>query len=458
MKLWQGRMSGKLNPKAEDFNASFKIDQRMLVEDLEGSIAHAQMLGQTGIISQEESQLLQSGLEAIKEDWLKGDLELDPTAEDVHSFVENELTKRLGDLGKKLHTARSRNDQVATDLRLHLSREIRTIQKLLKGYIEVMLDLADQNLETIMPGYTHLQVAQPVSLAHQLSAYAMMALRDLDRLTDSQKRVLASPLGACALAGTSYPIDRQMTADLLGFTSLLQNSMDAVSDRDFVIESQAALAIIAIHLSRQAEELIIWSCQSFQFIEISDQYSTGSSIMPQKKNPDMAELIRGKSGRVIGNLVQSLVMLKGLPLAYAKDMQEDKESLFESLDSIKASLEVMTGMLADLEVQPAKMLRATQEGYPEATDLADYLVKKGIPFRDAHHIVAGLVGLAHAKGQTLAELPLEVYREHSRAFDEDLYQAIDLKQVLLQKNSLGGPAPLEVKRQLAWIKDQLAGY
>ena len=458
MKLWQGMLSGELNQKAEEFNASFAIDQRMICQDIDGSIAHATMLGKTGILLQNDVEQIITGLQEIKGDLKNNLLKLDPQAEDVHTFIENELTKRIGEAGKKLHTARSRNDQVATDLRLNLRSEIAQITELLQDYIMAMCSLAEQNLTTIMPGYTHLQAAQPITLAHHLSAYCMMALRDLERLADCRKRLNQSPLGACALAGTSYPIDRQLTAELLNFESVMQNSMDAVSDRDFILELNGVLAIIAIHLSRQAEELIIWSSQPYSFIRIADEFSTGSSIMPQKKNPDMAELIRGKSGRVLGNLIQSLTMIKGLPLAYAKDMQEDKESIFDSVDTVKICLEIMANILLYLTINQDQMLHATELGYLAATDLADYLVKKGIPFRDAHHMIAQLVGIADKEGKTLAELPLEVYREISRSFEEDIFEVIDMKNIVNAKNSFGGPAPAEVERQIAWIKQKLQAF
>lgn len=458
MKLWQGMLSGELNQTADQFNASFKIDQRMIDQDIEGSIAHAQMLGQTGILPQQDIELIINGLNEIKQELENNSLDLDPDAEDVHTFIENELTKRIGAAGKKLHTARSRNDQVSTDLRLNLRMEIQEIKQLLQNYINSMCSMAENNLETIMPGYTHLQAAQPVTFAHHISAYCMMALRDLERLQDCRKRLNSSPLGACALAGTSYPIDRQLTADLLDFDSVMQNSMDAVSDRDFVLELNSVLSIIAIHLSRQAEELIIWSSQPYGFVKISDDFSTGSSIMPQKKNPDMAELIRGKTGRVLGNLIQALTMIKGLPLAYAKDMQEDKESIFDSVDTIKICLEIMSQMLATMEVNRDKMLLATELGYLSATDLADYLVKKDIPFRDAHHLVAELVDLASKEGKTLAQLPPEAYREVSRVFEPDLYEVIDMKNIVMTKESLGGPAPQEVKRQIEWVKQKLKTF
>lgn len=458
MKLWQGLLSGQLNEKAEEFNSSFSIDKRLIFQDIEASIAHAQMLFKTGIIQESDAKEILDGLINIKKQLVNEELSLNSSAEDVHTFVENELTRQIGDAGKKLHTARSRNDQVATDLRLYLRSESEQIKQLLILYILSMVDLAQENLTTTMPGYTHLQTAQPITYAHYLSAYSMMALRDLERLVECKKRINQSPLGSCALAGTTYPIDRNLTADLLGFDCIMQNSMDAVSDRDFVIELNAVISIIAVHLSRQAEELILWSSTPFSFVEISDEFSTGSSIMPQKKNPDMAELVRGKSGRIIGNLTQSLVLIKGLPLAYAKDMQEDKESVFDSVDTIKICLEIMTSMIQSITINKDKMLAATQSGYPEATDLADYLVKKNIPFRDAHHIVAHLVALANQKGKTLAELPLEVYREYSRAFDKDLYQAIDIGEIIKRKKSLGGPAPIEVKRQLAWLQIQIKKF
>ncbi|HHT24413.1 MAG TPA: argininosuccinate lyase [Clostridiaceae bacterium] len=458
MKLWHGMLSGELNQKAEEFNASFAIDQRMIYQDIDGSVAHATMLGQTGILPQNDVERIIKGLKEIKGDLENNLLQLDPQAEDVHTFIENELTKRIGDAGKKLHTARSRNDQVATDIRLNLRSEIVQITELLQNYIMAMCSLAEQNLTTIMPGYTHLQAAQPITFAHHLSAYCMMALRDIERLADCSKRLNQSPLGACALAGTSYPIDRQLTAEMLDFESVMQNSMDAVSDRDFILELNGVLAIIAIHLSRQAEELIIWSSQPYSFIKIADEFSTGSSIMPQKKNPDMAELIRGKSGRILGNLIQSLTMIKGLPLAYAKDMQEDKESIFDSVDTVKICLDIMANMLSSLTVNQDKMLRATELGYLAATDLADYLVKKDIPFRDAHHMIAMLVAIADKEGKTFAELPLEVYRRVSRSFEADLFEVIDMKNIVNSKKSFGGPAPAEVERQIAWIKQKLQTY
>lgn len=458
MKLWQGMLTGQLNQKAEEFNASFAVDQRMLEEDIVGSLAHAEMLGQTKIIAPSDAAKIKAGLEQILTNSKQGALELDPTAEDVHTFVENELIELIGESGKKLHTARSRNDQVATDLRLYLKKEIDQIERRIFDYINILLSEAQMHINTVMPGYTHLQTAQPITYAHYLLAYGMMALRDLERLADLKKRVNQSPLGACALAGTSYPIDRQITADLLGFAEVMQNSLDAVSDRDFVVETHAVIALIATHLSRQAEEMIIWSSQPFHFIEIADEYATGSSIMPQKKNPDMAELIRGKSAKAIANLTQSLVMLKGLPLAYSKDLQEDKATLFEAIDQIKISIEIMGGMLKSLKIKKEQMSFATKKGYPEATDLADYLVRKGVPFRDAHHIVALVVKKAMQKGETLAELPLEVYREYSRYFEQDLYEAIDLETIVKKKNSLGGPAPEEVKRQINWLSNKIKEF
>lgn len=455
MKLWSGMLSGQLNEKAEEFNSSIKIDQRLVFDDIDGAIAHVKMLGNVEILNKKEADEIIKGLETIKDKLINNKILVDLKAEDVHSFVENELIKDIGDLGKKMHTARSRNDQVTTDLRLFLRGQSEEIEKLLKDYIEVLLKKAEENLETIMPGYTHLQAAQPVTFAHHLMAYAMMALRDLDRLKDFKKRMNELPLGACALAGTTYPIDREMVKEDLGFDSIMENSMDAVSDRDYVLEMQSVLTIISIHLSRLAEELIIWSSQPYSFVRIDDMFSTGSSIMPQKKNPDMAELVRSKAGRLIGNMNQSFAMVKGLPLAYSKDLQEDKESIFDSIDNIKICLQVMAGQMDTLKVNKDKMLKACKEGYLNATDIADYLVNKGTAFRDAHHIAARLVKIAMDQGKTLEELSIDIYKKEADIFEEDIYKAIDLKTIVEKRKSQGGPAKEEVQRQIAYVKEKI---
>ena len=451
MKLWSGMLSGDLDQIAEEFNSSIKVDKRLVYDDIKGSIAHVKMLGHTGIIENKEAETIIGGLNVIEEKLRNASLSVDESSEDIHTFIEQTLINEIGDLGKKMHTARSRNDQVATDLKLNLRDECENIKQLLITYTNSLCNLSKKHTETIMPGYTHLQAAQPISFAHHLMAYAMMILRDIDRLEDCQKRLNSSPLGACALAGTTYPIDREFTASELGFTTIMQNSMDAVSDRDYVLELQSVLSIISVHLSRLAEELIIWSSQPFSFVIIDDKYSTGSSIMPQKKNPDMSELLRSKPARVIGNMNQSFIMIKGLPLAYAKDMQEDKESIFDSIDTVKISLKIMTGQIDSLKVNEDKMLRACNEGFLNATDLADYLVRKGLAFRDAHHIAARLVKYGMQNNKTLEEIDLITYKRESDLFDEDIYESIDIKKSVEKRNSLGGPAKDEVERQIGYV-------
>ena len=444
-------LSGDLDQIAEEFNSSIKVDKRLVYDDIKGSIAHVKMLGHTGIIENKEAETIIGGLNVIEEKLRNASLSVDESSEDIHTFIEQTLINEIGDLGKKMHTARSRNDQVATDLKLNLRDECENIKQLLITYTNSLCNLSKKHTETIMPGYTHLQAAQPISFAHHLMAYAMMILRDIDRLEDCQKRLNSSPLGACALAGTTYPIDREFTASELGFTTIMQNSMDAVSDRDYVLELQSVLSIISVHLSRLAEELIIWSSQPFSFVIIDDKYSTGSSIMPQKKNPDMSELLRSKPARVIGNMNQSFIMIKGLPLAYAKDMQEDKESIFDSIDTVKISLKIMTGQIDSLKVNEDKMLRACNEGFLNATDLADYLVRKGLAFRDAHHIAARLVKYGMQNNKTLEEIDLITYKRESDLFDEDIYESIDIKKSVEKRNSLGGPAKDEVERQIGYV-------
>ena len=456
MKLWSGMLSGDLDKFAEEFNSSIKIDQRLVFDDIKGSIAHVKMLKKKEILKADDADDIINGLKTISQKLIDGKIEVDLSSEDIHTFVEGALIAEIGEVGKKMHTARSRNDQVTTDLRLHLRDEVENISSLLKEYLKVLSDVASANTQTIMPGYTHLQAAQPVTFAHHLLAYAMMGLRDLERLEDLKKRINSSPLGACALAGTTYPIDREFTAKELGFDTIMQNSMDAVSDRDYILELQSTLSIIAIHLSRLSEELIIWSSQPYHFVSIDDKFSTGSSIMPQKKNPDMAELIRSKSARLIGNMNQSFAMIKGLPLAYSKDMQEDKESIFDSVDTIKISLQVMAGQIKSLKVNKEKMLKACKNGFLNATDLADYLVNKGLSFRDAHHISARLVKYGIENNKALDEIDLNIYKDESDLFEEDIYQEIDIIKCVNERKSLGGPAEKEVERQIAFVLEKLS--
>jgi len=455
MKLWSGMLSGDLDNIAEELNSSIKVDKRLVFDDIRGSIAHVKMLEKTQILSTDQAKEIVKGLKLINDKLKNGQLEVYESSEDVHTFIEATLIDEIGELGKKIHTARSRNDQVATDLKLNLRDECDRIEKLLKDYAKTLCSLAENNTESIMPGYTHLQAAQPVTFAHHIMAYAMMGLRDIARLRDYKKRLNSSPLGACALAGTSYPIDREFSAKELGFDSVMQNSMDAVSDRDYVLELESVLSIIAIHLSRLSEELIIWSSQPFSFVKIDDMYSTGSSIMPQKKNPDMAELLRSKPARVIGNMNQSFIMMKGIPLAYAKDMQEDKEAIFDSIDTVKLSLKVMTGQMDTLTVNKEKMLKACKQGFLNATDVADYLVNKGLAFRDAHHISARLVKYATECNKTLDEIDLKIYKEESDLFEDDIYDIINIEKCLNTRNSLGGPAKEEVKRQISYVLNEL---
>lgn len=448
-------LSGDLDNIAEELNSSIKVDKRLVFDDIRGSIAHVKMLEKTQILSTDQAKEIVKGLKLINDKLKNGQLEVDESSEDVHTFIEATLIDEIGELGKKIHTARSRNDQVATDLKLNLRDECDRIEKLLKDYAKTLCSLAENNTESIMPGYTHLQAAQPVTFAHHIMAYAMMGLRDIARLRDYKKRLNSSPLGACALAGTSYPIDREFSAKELGFDSVMQNSMDAVSDRDYVLELESVLSIIAIHLSRLSEELIIWSSQPFSFVKIDDMYSTGSSIMPQKKNPDMAELLRSKPARVIGNMSQSFIMMKGIPLAYAKDMQEDKEAIFDSIDTVKLSLKVMTGQMDTLTINKEKMLKACKQGFLNATDVADYLVNKGLAFRDAHHISARLVKYATKCNKTLDEIDLKIYKEESDLFEDDIYDIINIEKCLNARNSLGGPAKEEVKRQISYVLNEL---
>lgn len=456
-KMWAGRASGKLDRAADDFNSSIRFDKRMAKQDIRGSMAHAAMLAACGILSEADSDAILKGLEGILADLDAGALEIDPGAEDIHMFVEAELTRRIGEVGKRLHTARSRNDQVATDLRLYLREETEAVIKSLKALIRAIHDKAAENTDAILPGYTHLQRAQPVTFAHHLLAYAMMFIRDAGRLADAARRMNRSPLGSCALAGTTYPIDRRMTAAALGFDGVTYNSMDGVSDRDFCVELLSALSILMMHLSRLSEEIILWSSWEFGFVELDDAYTTGSSIMPQKKNSDMAELVRGKTGRVYGDLIGTLTMLKGLPLAYNKDMQEDKEAVFDGFDTVKACLCVFAPMLATMRVKKDVMREAAGRGFIGATDLADYLTKKGMPFRTAYKITGEIVAECIRCGKTLETLPLAAYKAHSGLFEEDLYGEIALETCVKKRISEGGTGPDSVAAQLRYVAGFLDG-
>ena len=451
-KMWAGRAAGQLDQAADDFNSSLRFDSRMYRQDIMGSLAHAAMLAKCGILSPAERDQLTEGLMGVLEDLESGKLSLDPAAEDIHMFVEQVLTERLGDVGKKLHTARSRNDQVALDLRLWLREESGKVQTQLRALIAVIADQAEANTDAIVPGYTHLQRAQPILFAQQLLAYGMMFSRDITRIGDAVKRMNESPLGACALAGTTYPTDRRMTAAALGFDGPCRNSIDAVSDRDFCVELLSALAAVMMHLSRFSEEIILWSSWEFHFVELSDAYTTGSSIMPQKKNSDMAELVRGKTGRVYGDLMGTLTMLKGLPLAYNKDMQEDKESIFDAFDTVEQCLTVFTPMLASLKTHKDAMYQAAQKGFINATDLADYLTRKGMPFRTAYKLTGRLVADCVAKGQVLENIPLEYYQALSPLFGADVYEAIDLHTCVERRTSEGGTGRASVLSQIAYLR------
>ena len=455
-KMWAGRTAGETDRIADDFNASIHFDCRMFREDITGSIAHAKMLGRQGIITEDEAEVLCEGLAGILADLESGKLDFDYTAEDIHMFVEAELTARLGDVGKKLHTARSRNDQVALDLRLLLRQETEAIMTALSDLLTVLTDSAEKYADTIMPGYTHLQRAQPITFGHYLMAYASMIERDKSRYADARARMNMSPIGSCALAGTTYATDRRYEADLLGFDGVMENSLDGVSDRDFCLEFLSTSSILMTHLSRFAEEMCLYSSWEFSFIEFSDAYTTGSSIMPQKKNPDMAELIRGKTGRVFGDMVAMFTILKGLPLAYNKDMQEDKERVFDTVDTVKACLSVLTPMLATMTVKADKMRAAAAGGFINATDLADYLVTRGMPFRTAYKISGSLVADCIAMGTTLEALPLSKYLEYSDLFDEGVFDAIDLDACVRRRVSEGGTSPASVLAQVKAMRARLA--
>ena len=452
-KMWAGRTDSVTAKAADDFNSSVAVDGRMFRQDIEGSLAHAEMLAGCGIITYAEFGEIAEGLKGILADIESGALKIDPEAEDVHMFVEAELTARIGDAGKKLHTARSRNDQVAVDMRLYLREESAEVVALVKELLRAVLLQAKATKEVILPGYTHLQRAQPIVFAHHLLAYAMMFVRDIGRINDAVRRMNVSPLGSCALAGTTYDTDRTFTAKKLGFDGVSMNSIDGVSDRDFCVELISAFALVMTHLSRFAEEVVLWTSSEFGFVELDDAYTTGSSIMPQKKNSDMAELVRGKTGRVYGDLMAMLTVLKGLPLAYNKDMQEDKECVFDALDTVKACLGIFAPMIATMKPHRENMYRAAGKGFINATDLADYLVGKGMPFRTAYKTVGETVALCIKEDKTLEELPMEEYKKISDLYDEELYDAISLVNCVRRRTSEGGTGAASVNRQIAFVEE-----
>ena len=451
-KLWEGRTSGKTNKLADEFNSSIKIDKRMYKEDIEGSIAHVAMLSHCNIINKIEEKKIKLGLQGILKDIESGKLKINEDAEDIHMFVEEILTKRIGDVGKKLHTARSRNDQVALDIRLYIRNEIKKFEDDINMLIETIIGIADENRDTIMSGFTHLQKAQPITFAHYILAYGMMFKRDFSRLCDLYKRVNESPIGACALAGTTYKTDRKFEAKLLKFDMVAENSIDAVSDRDFIVEFASTLSIIAMHLSRLAEEMILYTSAEFNYITLSDKFTTGSSIMPQKKNSDMAELVRGKTGRVYGNLVNILTLLKGLPLAYNKDMQEDKELIFDSIDTVKNSIRIFDSMLKTMKINKKRMREDAATGFINATDLADYLVVKGMPFRSAYKISGSIVAYCIKENFTLETLPIEIYKKFDKKIDVDVYKFIKLENCVMKRLSFGGTSPQNINSQIKFLR------
>lgn len=455
MKLWEGDLHESPTPEAESFNRSIAFDKKLWQEDITGSLAHAAMLGKTGILTGEEEMLITDGLLSIFKDLSTGRFAIEETWEDIHTAIEAELTKRIGDVGKKLHTARSRNDQVATDLRLYALKKNKELQESLQTLCKVFLNKAKEHTHTMMPGYTHLQAAQPVTFAQHLLAYVAMFLRDMDRLETAYTRADASPLGSGALAGTTFPIDRAYTAEKLGFSAVMANSMDGVSDRDFVLDLIYSASLIMMHLSRICEEIIFWSSQPFSFVTVDDGYSTGSSIMPQKKNPDMAELIRGKTGRVYGSLMQMFTVMKGIPLAYNKDLQEDKEFFFDSMDTLHSALIIMQGMMETLRVNVDNMRNACAMGYLNATDCADYLTKKGMSFRDAYRITGNIVHYARKKNRALEKLSLDEFQSFSKLFDNEIYAAIDLERILADRTSQGGTSPSSVQKQIEELEKRL---
>lgn len=451
--MWEGRTDGVTSKIADDFNSSISFDKKMYKQDVCGSIAHASMLSKQNIITKEDEKLIIDGLTAILQDLESGVLSFDLTSEDIHMFIESELTSRIGDVGKKLHTARSRNDQVALDLKMYVREELSKIISLLYDLEEVILNISQNNIDTVMCGYTHLQRAQPISFAQHILAYGEMFKRDISRLKDCNERLNYSPLGCCALAGTTYDTDRAFVAKKLGFLGVTENSIDGVSDRDYLVEALSSLSIIMMHLSRFCEEIILWSSWEFKYVELDNAFTTGSSIMPQKKNSDMAELIRGKTGRVYGNLMGTLTMLKGLPLAYNKDMQEDKESIFDGLETVQICLNVFIPMLSSIKVNEKNMLNAAKTGFINATDLADYLTKKGVPFRESYKIVGKIVGDCVEKNCTLEDITLDEYKKYNELFGEDLYNEIDLYNCMAKRTSYGGTGIKSIKTQLEILKE-----
>ena len=456
-KMWAGRFTKALDKEADDFNSSLHFDCKMFRQDIQGSIAHAQMLAKQGIITQNDCEEIIDGLTGILDDIISGKLTFDSGAEDIHMFIEAELTQRKGDVGKRLHTARSRNDQVAVDIRLYLRDEAVKVNDLLYTLVEAILEKAKESQDAILPGYTHLQRAQPITFAHHLLAYAQMFMRDCGRLKDAVRRMNYSPLGSCALSGTTYDTDRYYEAEKLGFYGIMENSIDGVSDRDFCVELMSAFSVIMMHLSRFSEEVILWSSWEFKFVELDDSYTTGSSIMPQKKNPDMAELVRGKTGRVYGDLFSLLTTLKGIPLAYNKDMQEDKEAIFDSIETVQKCLSIFAPMIATMTVLKGNMYVAAQKGFINATDLADYLVKKGLPFRTAYKIVGQIVGECIEKNKVLETLTLEEYRAHSDLFDTDLFEDISLETCIKKRISAGSTGYKSVDAQIQSVTEFING-
>ena len=453
--MWAGRFAKSLDSKADDFNSSIRFDCKMYKQDIVGSMAHAEMLSKQGIISVADCEAILGGLSDILAELESGELEFDMSCEDIHMFVEAELTKRIGDAGKRLHTARSRNDQVALDIRMYLRDRSEDIISLLKALIGAIADKAEEGKRAILPGYTHLQRAQPITFGHHLLAYAQMFLRDISRVEDAVARMNYSPIGSCALAGTTYDTDRYYEAEKLGFSGITVNSIDGVSDRDFCVELMSAFSLIMMHLSRFSEEIILWSSWEFKFVELDDAYTTGSSIMPQKKNSDMAELVRGKTGRVYGDLFALLTTLKGLPLAYNKDMQEDKEAVFDALETVEMCLDIFAPMIKTMRLLPDNMYKAAEEGFINATDLADYLTKKGMPFRSAYKIVGQIVAECIEKKTVLDKLPLEAYKQHSDMFEADLYSEISLKACVEKRISEGGTSVASVEKQLVLVRKEL---
>ena len=451
-KMWAGRTDGAVSAVADDFNSSIHFDKKMYRQDIKGSMEHALMLSAKGIITAAEYEEIREGLSSVLSDIECGKLPFDESAEDIHMFIEAELTRRIGDSGKKLHTARSRNDQVALDLRLYMRDETAKIREQLIELISVLKEKAKENTDAIMPGYTHLQRAQPITFAQHLLAYTMMFMRDVTRLDDAVSRMNYSPLGSCALAGTTYPTDRRMVAKNLGFDGICENSIDGVSDRDYCVELEAAFSLIMMHLSRFSEEIILWSSWEFKFVELDDAYTTGSSIMPQKKNPDMAELVRGKTGRVYGDLMATLTVLKGLPLAYNKDMQEDKEAIFDAVETVGKCLEVFIPMIETMKPLRENMYNASKKGFINATDLADYLTKKGMPFRSAYKIVGSIVAECISKNITLDEMPLDEYKKHTDTFDTDLYEEISLETCVRKRISDGSTGYESVNNQIKYVE------